>query len=84
MVIHIIMPALKSLADENSAQHGKDERLQECYQYLDKVNEHGKCNGKRRKSDSCIFIQARQDKDQRDQTDDEDMTCQHIGKQPDH
>ena len=40
MSINIIMTSFKSLADKYGRKVCKNIRLQECNQYLDKVNEH--------------------------------------------
>ena len=72
--------ALKSLADEHRRQHRENECLQECHQYLGKINEYRKPDRKRRKPQTGILVQGSQDKDQGDQADDEDVTRHHVGE----
>ena len=78
MMIHIIMAAFKCLPDENSGKHGEDESLEECNQYFNKINKHGKPDRDRNKSNSHILIQCAQDEDQGDQANDQDMSRHHI------
>lgn len=53
----IMMLTFKCLTNENRSEHRKDESLDECNQYLNKINKYCKCYGENRCPPSGIYIQ---------------------------
>src|SRR3982751_5696542 len=77
----LMMFAFNCLTDKYRCKHGKYEGLDKCHQYLDKINKYRKCDRKRCRAPACILTHVPKNKYQRNQTDDNNMTCYHICKQ---
>ena len=73
--------SLKRSADKYSGEIGEDESLQKRYQYFNKINKHRKPDGYRCGAPSGKCIHLPEYKNQRNQTDDNNVTRNHIRKQ---
>ena len=67
-----------SLTNENRRQVGEDERLDESYQYFDHENENRKRDRDRCETPTGTLAQRAKDEDEGDQTDNDNVTRQHI------
>src|SRR5688500_18797866 len=84
MMINVIMTAFKSLTAEYSGKVCENVCLQKRNQYFNKINEHNKSNGQRGKPPSDDRTHCSEDKDQRDQTNNNDVAGKHVCKKTYH
>ena len=77
----LMLFAFYCLTNKYSRQHGKYEGLYKRHQHFDKINKYRKGNRKRCRTPARKFIHVPKNKYQRNQTDDDDMTCHHVCKQ---
>jgi hypothetical protein len=80
VIVSAMMSFFYRLANEHRCQVRKDEGLDKGYQHLNHVNEHRKANRDGRKAPTNAFAHITKDEDQGDQTDNDNVTCQHVGK----
>src|SRR5690606_5337150 len=75
------MRTFDGLADEHRCQIGENKSLDKSDQYFDKINEHCKRDRDRRETPADSRAQPAENKDQRDQTDNNNVTRQHVREQ---
>ncbi len=81
LFIMLMMFAFYCLTYKYCRQHGEYESLDKRHQHFDKINKYCKGNGKRRRTPASKFIHVPKNKYQRNQTDDNDVTRNHVCEQ---
>ena len=84
MMICIMMTSLKGLPNKYCCQISKDVRLDKGDQYFNEINENGERNRYWRKTPAHSSTQITKDENEGDQTDDNDVPCNHVCKKSYH
>ena len=77
---YIMVASFKALADENGGKHRKNKCLDKSNQYFNEVIKYNEQYGKRRKSKTGNFTHFAKNKNERNESQDNNMTRHHIRK----
>ena len=79
--VRIMVPFFYRLTDKYCCQVGKDEGLDKRHQHFNNIYKSGESYRNRGKTNTGHRADAAENKDLRNQTNNNDVACQHIGEQ---